>query len=63
MSNLIIKFYPIVIGLTVFFFIALLGYRRESKKNMSKVNIQNFNEDISVSKVSIKELEKSIDSL
>lgn len=63
MRELIINFYPLIVVLTLFFLIALLGYRRDQKLSSGKSVLQNVGDDIPVSNVSISELEKSIDTL
>ncbi len=63
MKEFIINFQYLFIGLTVFFGIALIGYIKGNREFKSVKSNNNLKENISVSDVSINDLESDIDNL
>ncbi|MFI3260722.1 MAG: hypothetical protein R3Y13_03315 [bacterium] len=57
MREFIINNYYIVLGIAIFFFIALLGYHRDNKTIANKTQVQNMNGGADKKTVSISELE------
>lgn len=63
MQEFIINFHYLIIGITVFLFIAIIGYFKENK-GLKELSLQNKDkEDVSISAVSISDLENSTDTL
>lgn len=63
MSQFILDYYYLILSITIILIFALIGYIKENK-NLKEVSVVSSNkEDISVSNVSISDLDSNIDSL
>lgn len=60
MENFIISFHYLIIAITVFLFIAIIGYLKENKKLGEVASTNNVKDDVSVSTVSIAELDNNV---
>lgn len=57
MKEFILQYYYIILSLTIFFFIVLIGFMKESKKGKPLQEVVAKKEEVTVNNVSISELE------